>query len=90
LCTLQPSVGGSDQRRIVHIRNRNFDYIRDGEELVLGPYNRLIESDEFLACTRDSCWPALDTLRDKQVLEDMAEKGSMPWRFDRETGERDS
>ena len=61
-------------------RNKVFDYIRDGEELVLEPFNRLIEADQLLAFKYEGFWRAMDTLRDKQVLEDMVEKGNMPWR----------
>ena len=70
-------------------RNTIFDYIRDGEELVLEPFNRLIEAGELLAYKHEGFWRAMDTLRDKQVLEDMVEKGRMPWRFQLPTDEND-
>jgi hypothetical protein len=47
---------------------------------VLEPFNRLIEADQLLAYKYEGFWRAMDTLRDKQVLEDMVEKGNMPWR----------
>ena len=59
---------------------RIFDYIREGEELVLEPFNRLIEAGQLIAYRYEGFWRAMDTLRDKQVLEDMVEKGNMPWR----------
>jgi glucose-1-phosphate cytidylyltransferase len=62
-------------------RNRVFDYIREGEELVLEPFNRMIQADDLLAYKHEGFWRAMDTLRDKQVLEDMVEKGTMPWRL---------
>ena len=62
-------------------RKEIFDYIQDGEELVLEPFNRLIEAGELLAYRHEGFWRAMDTLRDKQILEDMMEKGQMPWRF---------
>jgi glucose-1-phosphate cytidylyltransferase len=55
-------------------RNASFDYIRDGEELVLEPFNRL------MGYKYEGFWPAMDTLRDRQVLEEMVERGEMPWR----------
>jgi glucose-1-phosphate cytidylyltransferase len=61
-------------------RKTIFDYIRDGEELVLAPFNRLIDADQLLAYRYEGFWRAMDTLRDKQILEDMVEKGNMPWR----------
>jgi glucose-1-phosphate cytidylyltransferase len=61
-------------------RKQIFDYIRDGEELVLEPFNRLIASDQLLAYKYEGFWRAMDTLRDKQILEDMVEHGKTPWR----------
>ena len=56
-----------------------FDFMREGEELVLEPFRRLIEADMLMAYKHDGFWRAMDTLRDWQVLEDMVEKGNMPW-----------
>jgi glucose-1-phosphate cytidylyltransferase len=57
-----------------------FDYMREGEELVLEPFNRLIAEDQLLAYRHDSFWRSMDTLRDRQILEDLVEQGEMPWR----------
>jgi len=62
-------------------RNKIFDYIRDGEELVLEPFNRLIEEGHLMGYKYEGFWRAMDTLRDKQVLEEMVERGEMPWRL---------
>jgi glucose-1-phosphate cytidylyltransferase len=61
-------------------RREIFDYIRDGEELVLEPFNRLIAENQLLAYRYQGFWRAMDTLRDRQVLEEMVERGEMPWR----------
>ena len=61
-------------------RNEIFDYIREGEELVLEPFNRLIEGGQLMAYKYEGFWRAMDTLRDRQVLEEMVERGEMPWR----------
>jgi len=61
-------------------RNKIFDYIREGEELVLEPFNRLMESRQLMAYKYEGFWRAMDTLRDRQVLEEMVERGEMPWR----------
>jgi glucose-1-phosphate cytidylyltransferase len=61
-------------------RNAIFDYIRDGEELVLEPFSRLIEADRLMGYKYEGFWRAMDTLRDRQVLEEMVERGEMPWR----------
>ncbi len=60
--------------------NKIFDFIREGEELVMEPFNRMIEAGELFAYKYEGFWRAMDTLRDKQFLEDMVEKGTMPWR----------
>ena len=60
-------------------RNKIFDYIRDGEELVLEPFKRLIEGGQLMAYKYEGFWRAMDTLRDRQVLEEMVERGEMPW-----------
>jgi glucose-1-phosphate cytidylyltransferase len=60
-------------------RKEIFDYVRDGEELVLEPFNRLIAKGELLAYRYEGFWRAMDTLKDRQVLEEMVERGEMPW-----------
>ena len=62
------------------MRPEIFDYIRDGEDLVVGAFRRLIEADQLLAYKYKGFWRAMDTLKDRQVLEDMVERGHMPWR----------
>jgi glucose-1-phosphate cytidylyltransferase len=61
-------------------RREIFDYMQDGEELVLEPFNRLIESGKLMAYKYEGFWRAMDTLRDRQVLEEMVERGETPWR----------
>ncbi|MCJ8145228.1 sugar phosphate nucleotidyltransferase [Ancylobacter sp. A5.8] len=61
-------------------RKEIFDYMRDGEELVVEPFARLIKADQLLAYKYEGFWRAMDTLKDRQSLEDMIEKGQMPWR----------
>jgi glucose-1-phosphate cytidylyltransferase len=56
-----------------------FDYVREGEELVLEPFSRLIADDQLMAYKHNSFWRPMDTLRDRQILEDMVERGEMPW-----------
>lgn len=56
-----------------------FDYMRPGEELVEAPFRRLMEADQLMAFRHEGFWRPMDTLKDKQVLEDLVEKGVMPW-----------
>ena len=60
-------------------RREIFDYMREGEELVMEPFERLIADDQLLAYKHKGFWRSMDTLRDRQLLEDMVEKGDMPW-----------
>lgn len=62
------------------MRPRIFDYMNEGEELVLEPFRRLIEADQLLAFKHDGFWRSMDTLKDRQMLEEMFEQGRMPWR----------
>jgi glucose-1-phosphate cytidylyltransferase len=62
-------------------RNEIFDYIREGEELVLEPFNRLIEGEHLVAYKYEGFWRATDSVKDRQVLEEMVERGDMPWRL---------
>jgi glucose-1-phosphate cytidylyltransferase len=60
-------------------RREIFDYIREGDELVVQPFKRLIECGKLMAYRYEGFWRAMDTLRDRQVLEEMIERGDMPW-----------
>jgi glucose-1-phosphate cytidylyltransferase len=62
------------------LRREIFDYMNEGEELVLEPFNRLVEADQLIAYKHHGFWRSMDTLKDRQVLEDMVEQGRMPWR----------
>ena len=62
-------------------RREIFDYLRDGEELVEEPFRRLIEDDQLLAFRHEGFWRPMDTLKDKEVLEDLVEQGRIPWRL---------
>jgi glucose-1-phosphate cytidylyltransferase len=57
-----------------------FDYMRDGEELVYQPFDRLIAENMLMAHKHEGFWRSMDTLRDRQILEEMVERGEMPWR----------
>ena len=59
--------------------NRIFDYLNEGEELVMEPFQRLIDEGQLIAYRHDGFFRAMDTLKEKQALEDMVERGQMPW-----------
>ena len=62
------------------LRPEIFDYMNEGEELVIEPFARLIAEDQLMAYKHDGFWRCMDTLKDRQVLEEMVERGDMPWR----------
>ncbi len=61
------------------LRPKIFEYMQEGEELVVEPFQRLIEAGQLMAHKYDGFWRSMDTLRDRQVLEEMVEQGNMPW-----------
>lgn len=56
-----------------------FDYMRPGEELVVEPFQRLIEERQLLAVPYDGFWRNMDTFKDKIQLDDIVSKGRAPW-----------
>lgn len=67
-------------------RKEIFEYMRDGDELVEAPFQRLIEADQLMAFRHEGFWRPMDTLKDKQILEDLVDKGTMPWLIDLNSG----
>jgi glucose-1-phosphate cytidylyltransferase len=56
-----------------------FDYIRDGEELVYQPFQRLIEKRELIAYRYNGFFGCMDTFKEKQQFDDMYDRGETPW-----------
>ncbi len=61
-------------------RRAIFDHIRPGEDLVGKPFERLIAAEQIIGHRHDGFWAPMDTLKDKNVLEDLLESGEAPWR----------
>lgn len=60
-------------------RSEIFDYIRDGEEIIAEPFERLIEQKRLIAEKYDGFWMSMDTFKDKQLLDDLYSRGVAPW-----------
>ena len=60
-------------------RREIFDHVREGEELVLEPFARLIQQRKLIAYPYDGFWEAMDTFKDKQHLDELAASGHAPW-----------
>lgn len=56
-----------------------FNYLHDGEELVIEPFNRLIAQKQLLAYRYDEFWACMDTFKERQYLEDLYTQGKAPW-----------
>jgi len=56
-----------------------FDHIGPGEDLVNEPFARLMVDRRVLAQRHDGFWAPMDTLKDKQSLEQLHESGTAPW-----------
>jgi glucose-1-phosphate cytidylyltransferase len=65
-----------------------FDYIREGEELVQEPFQRLIGKSELFGYRYDGFWACMDTFKDKQAFDNMEARGDTPWQVWRSSGER--
>jgi glucose-1-phosphate cytidylyltransferase len=63
-----------------------FDYLCDGEELVLEPFQRLIAAKQLMAYAHDGFFACMDTFKDKQHLEDLYARGKAPWEVWRSNG----
>jgi len=60
-------------------RNEVFQWIRDGEELVQEPFQRLIRVEQLSAYRHEGFWACMDTFKDKQAFDDMYNRGDRPW-----------
>jgi glucose-1-phosphate cytidylyltransferase len=60
------------------LRKSLFDYMNFGEELVLQPFQRLMDKDLLLGFRHDGFW-AMDTFKEQQELTDLFNAGRAPW-----------
>jgi glucose-1-phosphate cytidylyltransferase len=56
-----------------------FDYMQPGEELVIEPFNRMIDKRQLIAHNYDGFWRAMDTFKDKMQLDELLTRGLGPW-----------
>ena len=59
--------------------NKIFQYIEEGEELVLEPFKRLIAKNQLITYKHDGFFACMDTYKEKQMLDEMYANGTMPW-----------
>jgi len=63
-----------------------FDYIRDKEELVIEPFQRLLAEGQLIGYPYDGFWASMDTFKDKQQLENLYSSGDAPWEIWKNNG----
>ncbi len=56
-----------------------FKHMEAGEELVLEPFQRLIQLRQLFAYNYDGFWGCMDTFKEQQQLDDMYTQGKAPW-----------
>jgi glucose-1-phosphate cytidylyltransferase len=61
------------------LRREIFDYMREGEELVEAPFNRLIAERRLLTYRWEGFWQCMDTFKDKINFDRMEARGVCPW-----------
>lgn len=60
-------------------RRAIFEALREGEELVAEPFQRLIARQQLAAHHYDGFWACMDTFKEKQLLEDLHAQENAPW-----------
>jgi glucose-1-phosphate cytidylyltransferase len=56
-----------------------FDYLKEGEELVEEPFQRLIAKEQLIAHRFSGFWQCMDTFKDKQLLDNLNAGGNPSW-----------
>jgi glucose-1-phosphate cytidylyltransferase len=66
------------------VLNRNvIDYLDDDQTVFEAkPLEKLAADGELMAFEHEGFWHAMDTLRDKNYLNDLWNAGNAPWKFD--------
>jgi glucose-1-phosphate cytidylyltransferase len=63
------------------LRPEIFDYMEKGDELVLAPFSRLIKENRLLGHKYPGFWMAMETFKDKMLLDEMYEREEAPWQI---------
>ena len=58
---------------------RIFDYIADGDELVVETFRKLMADSKLYAHRYEGFWGSMDTFKEKQILDDLFTNGQTPW-----------
>ena len=61
------------------LRQEIFDYLHEGDDLVMDGCTRAAADGRLLAVPYDGFWAPMDTLKERSVLEDLWRTGESPW-----------
>jgi glucose-1-phosphate cytidylyltransferase len=61
------------------LRREIFDYLKEGEELVHQPFQRLIGAKQLISYPHNGFWACMDTVKELQQLEELHSQGKAPW-----------
>jgi glucose-1-phosphate cytidylyltransferase len=61
------------------LRQGIFDYLEEGDDLVMDGCVRAARDGRFRAVRYDGFWAPMDTLKERSALEDMDRRGTRPW-----------
>ena len=63
------------------LNRKIFDYLGDGSEMLeAGPMETVAANGQMAAYKHDGFWSPMDTMRDKEYLEDLWDGGHAPWK----------
>ena len=64
-----------------NLNSKVFEYISDNQDCIFErePLENLSKDGELMAYKHEGFWHPVDTLRDKNYLNEMFEKGNPPW-----------
>lgn len=61
------------------LKREIFDYMKEGDELVEEPFQRLIENKKIYTYSYTGFWAAMDTFKDKVRFDTLHAQGNVPW-----------
>jgi glucose-1-phosphate cytidylyltransferase len=67
-------------------RRELFDYLAPGDELVVEAFHKLVKDGQLMTFRYEGFWAPMDTLKDRETLEQLHQSGSPPWAVWRDGG----
>lgn len=61
------------------LKQEIFDHMEKGDELVIEPFERLIQQQKLYGYRYDGFWGCMDTFKEKQKFDELYAKGHAPW-----------